>query len=135
MSDNPATLNWNTTNVSSCTKSLDWSGDLIGDQVNQSFTTPALTSTKTYSIDCVGTNPSNHATGAVTINTSTLSLTTSSTSITSGQSPTPTLTWSATNMANCTKSWRASTDTSTSGTSTVSPTVTTNYTLTCTNSE
>ena len=62
----------------------------------------------------------------------TVSITTSPTSITSGQSST--LSWSSTNATSCTASGGWSGTKSTSGTQAVTPTTNTTYTLTCTGS-
>ena len=44
-------LSWNTTNVSSCTASGDWSGTKAS---SGTYTTPVLTSNKSYTMTCTG---------------------------------------------------------------------------------
>jgi len=47
----PVTLTWSSTGASDCTASGDWSGS---EPVSGSYTSPVLTSSKSYSISCTG---------------------------------------------------------------------------------
>ncbi len=130
-SGSSATISWTSTNATSCITS-----GFSGSGTSGSASVSPTTST-TYSVTCMGSEGS--ATGSATISepltvtpatvqTPTVSLTASPTSITSGGSST--LTWSSTNASSCVAT--GFTGTATTGSATVSPTTSTTYSITCT---
>ncbi len=132
-----ARLTWNSANASSCVASGAWSGprDLTG-----SVATSGITGVQTYILTCTGTGGT--ASRSITITASgathvpvtpspVVTLTTSSSAITAGQSPT--LSWSSTNATACTATGGWSGTKGIQGTQTISPTTTTVYSITCTN--
>ena len=130
-SGSSSTLNWSSSNATSCTASGAWSGPQA---LNGSVSTGALTTNTTYTLTCTGTGGS--ATQSATVAVSalpppTLTLSASPGSVTSGS--TSTLTWSSANATACTASGAWSGNQPTSGTFTTQAlTATSSYNLTCT---
>lgn len=125
------TLNWSSTNATSCTASGAWSGAqaVSGTQVF----TPASGGTYTYTLSCSGSGGgpvSQQVTVSVVPPTApVVTLSASPSSLTLGESTT--LTWSSTNADSCSApSWTGSNGSS--GTEIETPTVTTTYTISCT---
>ena len=128
-SGSTTTLNWSTTNATSCTASGGWSG---AKSANGSQIVGPLTAATDYLIDCQG--PGGSATSSVRVGVTepppTVTLTASPTSVASGE--TSTLTWSATNATSCAATGGWSGAKATSGSEVVGPmTATTNYSLEC----
>ncbi len=131
------TLNWTSTNATSCTGSGTW-GSSTRPTSSTSFTTSALTSAGTFTITCVGVGGS--ASDSVTVQVTpppapTVTLTASITTILTGSSTS--LTWTSTNATTCASTggsngWananRASTGTFNTGNLTSNQT----YNLSCT---
>jgi hypothetical protein len=127
-----STLNWNSTNATSCTASGGWTGskNLSGTQ-----STGALTATQTYTLQCTGSGGSISRSATVTVNATTpaptVNLSANPTSVASGGSST--LTWSSTNATSCTASGGWSGTKQTSGNQTINGLMsTTSFTLRCT---
>lgn len=127
-----ATLQWSSTNATSCEASSAWSGTepTSGTQ----SVTPTAAGSDSYEITCTGTGGSASSTAVLTVNNPTpvVTIGISPTTITAGGSAT--LTWSATNATSCTASGAWSGTKPTSGTATETPTQagTDTYTLDCT---
>ncbi len=126
-----STLNWTSSNASSCTASGQWTGSqsLSGSLV----VSPALP-TNTYTLTCTGPGGSASASAIVTVTGSplpTVSITAIPASIPYGD--TSTLNWTSSNVTSCTASGQWAGSQSLSGSLVVSPAFVTNtYTLTCT---
>jgi endoglucanase len=125
-----STLQWSTTNATSCTASGGWNGS----EATSGTKSVTPSATTTYTLTCSGAGGSSDASATITVNPATpkptVTLTANPSSINSGA--TSTLTWSSTNASACTASGGWSGAESTSGTQSVSPTATTTYTLACT---
>ncbi|HEX9661690.1 MAG TPA: hypothetical protein VGB27_05340, partial [Candidatus Binatia bacterium] len=102
-SGSASTLNWSSTNATSCTASGAWSGSKA---TSGSQSTGALTSDSTFGLNCSGTGGSISRSVTVTIATTppapTLTFTANPTSVTSGGAST--LTWNSANATSCTAS-------------------------------
>ena len=125
-----STLNWSSTNATSCSASGDWSGSKA---VRGSESTGNLSASSTYMLTCTGAggSASQSATVSVTAPAPTITLSASPTSINSGSSAT--LTWSTTHATTCTASDGWSRNKPISGTQSTGPlTANTIYSLTCT---
>ena len=129
-----STLNWSTTNASSCTATGGWSG---AKGLNGSEVRSGLTATTSYTLSCTGAGGT--ATQTVTVNVTpvtpppTLALSASPTAILQGNSST--LTWSSSNATSCaaTGDWTGTKATSASeSTGTLNSVRTYSYTLSCT---
>ena len=122
------TLNWSSTNATSCTASGAWSGTLA---TSGSQGTGTLTAAKTYSLSCTGAGGTSSTVSATVNITPTATLSASPTTVASGG--TSTLTWSSTNATACTASNGWSGTRATSGSqATTALTATTTYSLVCT---
>ncbi len=142
-------LRWSTTNATSCTASGDW-GDSRGS--SGTFSTGNLTSSKRYSLVCVGqggsisrsVNVNVSSTGATNTNTNSSSLTPAAPSGGANLSPTMLfvadrgassgqvrLSWSSTNATSCVGSGGWDGSRGTSGNVTLRVSSNTRYTLTC----
>lgn len=131
-------LSWTTTNATSCTKSVGWSGATT----TSGTLSVAPIATTTYSIECSG--PGGTASDSVTVNViltpeeepdaPTVNLTAAPTSVTPGAgSATTTLSWTSTNATSCTASGGSFTGSKAlNGTEIITPSATTTYVLTCT---
>ena len=118
-----STLNWTSSNVTSCNAPWTGSTATAGSQ-NVSPTT-----TTTYTITCTdGTTPVTSNATVTVVGTPSVSLTATPPSITIGDSST--LNWTSSNVTSCSAPWTAST--ATAGAQSVAPTTTTTYTITCT---
>ena len=123
-----STLNWGSTNATSC--SLSQFGNVALPSGTQSVS-PA--STTSYSITCYGASGTSPATASATITVNQnpqpiiVSLYASPSTIQSGQSST--LSWNSQNATSCSSSWSGST--AISGSQPVSPASTTTYNITC----
>lgn len=129
------TLNWSTTNASSCSASGGWTGTMAT-AGSESFTAVTPGSI-TYTLDCAGAGGSIVRGATVTINPAsqaTLTLAANPAAVTVGGSYT--LEWVSTNVANCTASgaWSGSKATSGNQTFTAASSGTATYTLNCTGS-
>ena len=123
-----ATLDWSTTNATSCTASGGWSGSR---GTSGSTSTGALSATTSFTLSCTGQGGSVSDTVTVTVNeVPTLSFSATPSSVSQGQSAT--LNWSATDATSCTASgdWAGLRGTSGSE-STGALTATSDYTLSC----
>ena len=127
-----ATLNWSSTNATSCTASGAWNGTQAtsGSQSE----TPTASGNSTYELTCTGAGGSASASGVLTVSAAaapTVTLSVSPTSITVGQSAK--LSWSSTNATSCTASGAWSGTQASNGSVTVTPTSpgTSMYKLTC----
>jgi len=124
------TLNWNSTNASSCTGSGGWTGTK---STSGSQSTGALTAGTTFSLTCSGSGGSSLP-SSVTVNVvpaATVTLSASPTSVAGGGASA--LTWSSANATSCAASGDWSGTKATSGTQTTSVlAVTAVYSLTCT---
>ena len=128
-SGDSATLNWSSSNATSCTASGAWSGSR-GTTGNQSVSPSA---DSTYSLSCSGAGGT--VTDSVTIQVNQppgpiLNLSASATAIDSGDSAT--LNWSSSNATSCTASGAWSGSRGTTGNQSVAPTTDSTYTLSCT---
>jgi len=129
-----ATLNWSSSNVSSCTASGAWSGSLATS--GSKSVTPSATGTQVYTLTCTGASGSASGSASVAVTNTTavptVSLSANPTSMTLGKSAT--LLWSTTNATSCTASGAWSGSFATSGSWSVTPTATGTpvYMLTCT---
>ncbi|MEJ2088952.1 MAG: hypothetical protein P8Y69_10885, partial [Gammaproteobacteria bacterium] len=126
------TLNWGTTNATSCNASGAWSGNR---SVNGSASTGALSTASTFTLTCSGAGGT--ASDSVSVQVTdplpdapAVSLTVDNAAIDAGASTT--LRWSATNATTCTASDGWSGSRAVTGSQTVSPSASTSYTLTCT---
>ncbi len=124
-----ATLTWTSQNATSCTV---FPSGFTGTSGSQS--TGALTSSRTYTVQCAGAGGS--GTDSVTINVNqppapTVTLAASPTTITQGQSSV--LTWSSTNATTCSAAGGWSGTKNLSGSETINPFSTTAYTIVCQN--
>lgn len=127
-----STLNWSSSNATSCTASGGWNGarTLTG---TLSLSPGATT---VYTLTCTGNGGSTSTSATITVTpplstpAPTIKITASPVSVTKGASST--LTWSSTNATTCTTSgtW-GNTSIATSGTKLVTPTLTSSYTLAC----
>lgn len=133
-----STLNWTSTNATSCTAS-DGSGNWVGAKnVNGYFNTGPLATTTTFTITCSNTGQSGTGsmTGSVTVTVNatvpapTVTLTANPTSINSGGSST--LSWNSTNVTSCSLTQYGIVPFI--GTQIVHPASTTTYNITCSNS-
>src|SRR4030043_2004490 len=128
---NPAVdLQWTSTNAPSCTASGGWSGSR---NTSGNYTTGSLISTTTFYLFCSG--PGGNNSDSVIVNVSAplppdLTLSSSQTVITLGQSVT--LSWSSSNVNSCNAFDAWSGNKPTSGSEPVSPVQSSTYTLTCT---
>jgi uncharacterized repeat protein (TIGR03803 family) len=127
-----ATLNWSSTNATTCTASNGWTGTMA--TAGTQSVTPTQTGTSTYTLTCNGAGGTLVASAALTVNSPpppTVTLSVAPTSITLGQSAT--LNWSSTHATSCTASNGWSGSQNTSGTLSVTPSTagTETYTLTC----
>ena len=127
-----ATLNWSSTNATSCTASNGWSGAQATSGTQS--VTPAQIGTSNYTLTCNGAGGGLVATAILTVTNSpspTVNISVIPTSITLGQSAT--LNWSSTNATSCAASNGWSGAQNTSGTTMVTPSAagTATYTLTC----
>ncbi len=133
-SGSSSTLQWSSTNATSCTASGGWNGNKA---TSGSLSTGALASNQTYNLSCSGGGGTASQSVTVTVNNTpapAISLLSSKTvSITgSGTVTTGTLTWTVTNATTCTASGGWNGSVATSGTwSTGALTSSTTYTLTC----
>lgn len=132
ISPGTSTLNWSTTNATSCTASGGWSG---AKSLNGSELQSGLTATTSFALSCVGAGGT--ASQTVTVNVMqplpTLALSASPAAIVQGA--TSMLTWSSTNATSCAASgdWTGTRSTAGSESTGALNTVRTyNYTLTCT---
>jgi hypothetical protein len=134
VSGGSSTLNWSSTNASSCTATGGWSGakGLTGTEVRG-----GLTSTTSYTLSCTGAGGT--ATQTVTVNVTpatpppTLALSANPTAVLQGNSST--LTWSSSNATSCaaTGDWTGGRATNASeSTGALSAVRTYTYTLSCT---
>lgn len=128
-----STLSWNSTNATSCTASGAWSGSKA---TNGSQSTGALTSARTYSLNCQGSGGSVSRSVTVSVTAGApaprVTLTASPTSVASGG--TTTLTWSSSDATSCTASgaWSGSRATSGSASSGALTAASNTFTLSCT---
>jgi len=128
------TLNWSSTNATSCTASGAWSGaEPTGGSMNES---PDAAGSDTYTLSCSGAGGSASASARVTVTAPTpaaptLSITAQPAAITLGQSTT--LSWSSANAGSCTASGAWSGDEDTAGEQAETPAATGSaiYTLSC----
>ena len=125
-----STLTWSTTNATSCTASDGWAG---AKATSGSQSTGALAVTTSFTINCTG--PGGSAGKSVTVTVTppapAVTLSANPTSVTTGQFST--LTWSATNAADCAASGAWTGAKATSGSeSTGVLNSTSDFTLTCT---
>ena len=127
-----STLQWSSTNASSCTASGGWKGT---EAASGSHTVkPAKTTV--YVLTCSSAGGSTQASATVAVDGNspppqpTVTLGANAYNITSGESST--LTWTTTNAASCTASDGWSGGKAVDGSTSVSPTATTTYTLSCT---
>lgn len=123
-------LRWNSEYATSCIGSGGTSGWSSSKNLDGSFYTGNLTSSKTYTITC--SNSAGSANDSVTVYVDrilqpTVNLTATPSSIQKGGSSI--LSWTSTNTSSCSASW--TTSHSTSGYKTVYPTSTTTYSITC----
>ncbi len=110
------TLNWSSTNATSCTASGDWSGTKA---TSGSETFNALTEDQVFTLSCSGNGGSAYESVSVTVQPApapTMSLSASSTNVSQGDSTT--LNWSSTNATSCTASGDWSGTKATSGSET-----------------
>lgn len=125
-----STLTWSSTNATSCTAS---GGTWIGTKNTSGSQSVSPTATIIYTLACTGAGGTTTKTATVTVNTGPLppvvTLSTSPTIITSGQSST--LTWSSTNATSCTAFGGWTGTQAVSGTLVVYPTRLTTYQLSC----
>ena len=120
-------LIWSSTNATSCNATGAWSG---AKATSGSQSTSNLTSSKTYTLTCIGEGGS--ATDSVTVTVSpilqpTVDLVANPANIQYGGSST--LSWNSNNATSCSASW--TTSHTTSGSKTVYPTSTITYSITC----
>lgn len=131
-SGSTATLEWSSTDATSCVASGGWTG---AEPLRGSQTTVALSNTTDFTLTCQGKGGSASQSVTVTVAAAapTVSLSASPSSISSGA--TSMLTWTSTNASACTASGGWSGSLAISGSkSTPALTQTTTYTLTCTGS-
>jgi parallel beta-helix repeat protein len=120
---NSSTLNWSSSNATSC--SAPWTGS-TATSGSQSVS-PTITTT--YTVTCTdGTTPVGANATVTVTGTPSVSLTATPSTINTGQSST--LSWTSSNVTSCSAPWTGST--ATAGSQSVSPTITTTYTITCT---
>ncbi len=124
-----STLNWSSTNATSCTASGDWSGSKAA---SGSESRTNITQNRTYNLSCTGPGGTSAQSASVTVQTPAPTLTFSANplSVTSGGNSN--LSWSSTNATSCTASGAWSGSKATSGSQSTS-TLTSNqtYTLSC----
>jgi hypothetical protein len=128
------TLNWSSTNATSCTASGAWSGaESTGGSMSE---TPNAVGTSTYTLSCAGGGGTASASASVTVTQAapaapTLSLAAAPAAITLGQSTT--LNWSSSNATSCTASGAWSGSQGTEGSAVETPAVdgAAIYTLSC----
>jgi hypothetical protein len=125
-----ATLTWTSTNATSCTAFLGWSGSK---PLNGSASV-SPTETTTYQLDCTGPGGVGSDDALVTVTVEepedpTVEITADPMTITAGSSTT--LTWNSENADSCTASNGWSGSKALDDDESVSPTVTTTYTITC----
>jgi plastocyanin len=126
------TLNWSSTDTTSCSASGAWSGSRASSGTS---TVGPLTSSSTFTLSCSGDGGS--ASDSVTVDVTptpvdppVVALNLASGSINAGE--TTTLSWSASNATGCTAAGAWSGSRSTTGSVSVSPNSTSTYSLTCT---
>ncbi|TSC69191.1 MAG: Uncharacterized protein G01um101456_292, partial [Parcubacteria group bacterium Gr01-1014_56] len=124
-------ITWVATNANACSASGGWSGT----RAPNGTQTLLPTASATYTITCTGPGGTTNQSTTITVSTPTqptptVSLISSPSSLTSGQSAT--LTWSSANATSCTASNGWTGTKATSGTQSVTPTATASYTITCT---
>src|SRR3989344_3941012 len=70
ISGNPSTLTWTSTDATTCTADVDWSGSktVSGTESTGILTTGSTATVKTYGISCTGLGGTANATTAVTVN-------------------------------------------------------------------
>ena len=126
-----STLDWSSTNATSCTASGGWSGSRM---TSGSTSTGALATSTTFTLTCTGSGGSASASATVTVVPTpppTVTLTVNPASVETGESTT--LSWSSTEASSCVASGGWSGTKATSGSqSTGALTATTTYTLGCT---
>jgi hypothetical protein len=123
-------ITWSSSNVTACTASGNWSGS---EPTSGTVMTRPLTSARTYTLTCTGSNGSTSDTATVTMSSSAPTVTLTATPATIASGATSTLTWSSTNVTSCTASGDWSGTKPTSGkVMTRALTVSRTYTLTCT---
>jgi Concanavalin A-like lectin/glucanases superfamily len=131
-SGSSSTLIWSSTNATSCTASGAWTGTKA---TSGSWSTGALSSTRTYTLTCTGAGGSASKSVTVTIASGvpapSLSLSASPTSVASGGQSN--LTWSSSNATSCTASgaWSGSRPTSGSESTSALTAALNTFTLTC----
>ena len=127
-----ATLNWSSTNATSCTASGAWSGSR---DTSGSLNLTNITANATYSLSCTGAGGTAQDSATITVSAGaapTVSLTASSSSVLSGGSVV--LDWSSTDADSCTASGDWSGNRPVSGSVSVGPLTTqSQFVLTCTN--
>lgn len=131
---NASTLNWSSTNATSCAASGDWTGSKVTSG-SQSTGTLNTVRTYTYALSCTGAGGSttDSATVAVSAVPTLPTVTLAANPAQVAQGGTSTLTWSSTNATTCTASGGWSGSKATSGSQvTAALSQTTTYTLTCT---
>lgn len=126
-----STLTWSSANATSCTASGGWSGTR---PTSGTYSTGALSSTRTYTLACTGNGGTVSRSATVTIASGspspTLTLSVSPTTVPSGASSN--LTWSSANTSSCTASGAWSGSRPTSGSAATGPlTASSTFTLTC----
>ncbi len=126
------TLSWVSTNATSCTASVDWSGSKTTPSGTQALS--SLTANKTYTLTCTGTGGSVSKTATVIVLAAvapTVTLSASQSSVAYNGSST--ITWSTSNATACTASGGWSGTKATSGSQLFNNLLgTTTFTLTCT---
>lgn len=125
------TLTWSSTNATACTASGAWSGNEATS--GTTMETPGATGDASYELTCTGAGGSVSSTAVVSVDAPapTVTIISSPSTITLGQSTT--LTWSSTHATSCTASGAWSGTEAMSGTATETPSAagTATYTLTC----
>jgi len=124
------TLNWNSTDATSCVASGDWSGNK---NASGSESTGTLTIDSQYTLTCSGAGGSINDTVSVTVAAPTPTLSFSASPASVSQNGSTTLSWNSSDATSCTASGDWSGNKGTSGSeSTGSLTIDSLYTLTCT---
>lgn len=123
------TLNWSSSNASSCSASGDWSGNKA---VSGSQTISSLTSNKTFTLVCSGIGGSTSRSVNVSVDAAapTVSLSASNTSVAHNGSTT--LSWSSSNASACSATGDWSGGKTTSGSQTINSLISnSSFTITC----
>jgi hypothetical protein len=128
-----STLNWSSTNATSCTASGGWTGT----KATSGTASVSPTSSTTYTLSCAGTGGAAKSSVLVTVVPATpvaptVTLSANTATITAGS--TATLKWSSKNAQVCSGTGGWSGNQGTSGSTSVSPATTTTYGLSCTSS-